>query len=108
MLSEDLRASVGDLGTALWLGSAAAASAVGFSNTHAAPEVLLGGRCSLAADVYSLGILLIEVVTLAPIQIINSWSLPSAPHECPQVGEGGSSLLVGFGFPSNDSLCCIC
>ena len=91
MLSEDLRASVGDLGTALWLGSAAAASAVGFSHTHAAPEVLLGGRCSPAADVYSLGILLIEIVTLAPVLRRSSWRLPSAPHECPQVGEGGSS-----------------
>ena len=87
MLSEDLRGSVGDLGTALWLGSAAAASVVGFSNTHVAPEVLLGGRCSPAADVYSLGILLIELMTLAPVLRRGSWRLPSAPHECPQVGD---------------------
>ena len=93
MLTADTRACVADLGTALHLNRDETASVVGFSNTHAAPELLLGGRCSPAADVYSLGILLIEIVTLAPVLRRSSWRLPSAPHECPQVGEGGRSLL---------------
>ena len=102
MLTEDLRASVGDLGTALWLGSAATASAVGFSSAHAAPEVLLGERCSPAADVYSLGILLIELVTLAPVLRQSSWRMPSAPHECPQVSNGpeAASRCAGLGLPA--------
>ena len=85
MLSKDMRACVGDLGAALFLGSAAAASALGFSSTHAAPEVLLGERCTLAADIYSLGILLIELTTLTPVTKRGSWRMPSAPHDCPQV-----------------------
>ena len=83
LLSEDMRASVGDLGSALFLGSAAAASAVGFSSTHAAPEALLGQRCSLAADIYSLGILLIELTTLTPVVKRGGWRLPTAPQDCP-------------------------
>ena len=86
MLSEDLRASVGDLGTALLLsGAAAAASARGFSHSHAAPEVLLGERVGLAADIYSLGIVLIELVTLAPVLRRGAECMPSAPLDCPQV-----------------------
>ena len=85
MLSEDLRACVGDLGSALFLGSATGASAVGFSATHAAPEVMLGERCTLAADVYSLGICIAELAILAPVQKRGSWRLPIAPQECPQV-----------------------
>ena len=87
MLTEGLRARVGDLGSALWLGCTAVASAVGFSSTHAAPEAMLGERCSLAADIYSLGILLIELTTLEPVARRGGWRMPSAPHDCPQVSE---------------------
>ena len=76
---------MGDLGSALFLGSAAVASAVGFSSTHAAPEAMLGERCRLASDVYSLGILLVELTTLTPVVKRGGWRMPSAPHDCPQV-----------------------
>ena len=85
MLAEDLRACVGDLGSALFLGSAVGLSAVGFSSTHAAPEVMLGDRCTPSSDVYSLGILLIELTTLAPVVTRSSWRMPIAPQDCPQV-----------------------
>ena len=85
MLSEDLRACVGDFGSALFLGSAAGLSAVGFSSTHAAPEVMLGERCTPASDVYSLGIVLIELTTVAPVVTRGSWRMPIAPQDCPQV-----------------------
>ena len=84
MLSEDMRARVGDLGSALCRGGLAAVSARGFSHTHAAPEVLLGERCTMAADIYSLGIMLIELTTQTPVQRRGGWSLPDTPHtDCP-------------------------
>ena len=84
LLSEDMRASVGDLGAALWLGGAPTASIKGFTQSHAAPEVLLGRRCTLAADIYSLGITLIELTTLVPVTKRGGWRLPRAPQDCPQ------------------------
>lgn len=49
LLDGDGRACLADLGLALALGTGAA-TAVGFSRQHAAPEMLLGQRCTLAAD----------------------------------------------------------
>lgn len=59
LLSADLRACIGDLGVAQVLGSCCR-SAAGFTHVYAAPEQLLGQHCTLAADVYSLGVLIIE------------------------------------------------
>ena len=44
------RAYLADLGLALALGTAGARTAVGGSRQFAAPELLLGERCTLAAD----------------------------------------------------------
>lgn len=49
LLDAEGRACLADLGLALALGTGAA-TAVGFSRQHAAPEMLLGQRCTLAAD----------------------------------------------------------
>lgn len=49
LLSEDWRAKVSDLGMAQVL-AGSARLAVGFSRVYAAPEQLMGQRCTLAAD----------------------------------------------------------
>ena len=49
LLSEDWRAKVSDLGMAQVLAHSAR-TAVGFSRVYAAPEQLMGQRCTLAAD----------------------------------------------------------
>ena len=51
----------------------------------AAPEQLMGQRCSLAADLYSFGIQLIELITQEQSGGRGEWRLPRAPEECPQV-----------------------
>ena len=53
----------------------------------AAPEQILGHRCTLAADMYSFGLLLIQLATQqAVVQHRGDWRMPCAPDECPQVG----------------------
>ena len=89
MMTSDMRACVADLGTALLINRDETASAVGFSHTHASPEVLLGRLCSSAADIYSLGILLIELTTLAPVVKRGGWRMPVAPEDCPRVRIAG-------------------
>ena len=52
----------------------------------AAPEQLLGERCGLAADMYQLGVLLVELTTQRMVRRRGEWSLPRAGLDCPQVG----------------------
>ena len=82
LLDESLSGFIGDLGVARPVRGSAGASVAAFSVTHAAPELLLGQRCTLAADVYSLGILLIELTTGQPVMRRGGWRLPRAPDEC--------------------------
>jgi hypothetical protein len=46
----------------------------------------MGQQCSLEADLYSFGILLIELITQEQISAHGECRLPHAPLECPQVG----------------------
>ena len=55
----------------------------------AAPELLLGQRCTLAADVYSLGLLLVQLTTGHIIRRRGDWRSPAVPDECPQVSWWG-------------------
>ena len=55
LLSADLRAHVADLGVAQWVGSGGRTAPAG-TRMYAAPEQLMGQRCTLSADMYSLGI----------------------------------------------------
>jgi hypothetical protein len=122
LLEEDLRACLGDLGVAQFVGSATH-SLVGFCTTHegtllalppvcrpqqhdmyqfvwagclsrcaqcpaAAPEQLLGESCTTASDLYSFGILLIELTTQVWVERRGSWRMPTAPQDCPQVMAG--------------------
>ena len=48
----------------------------------AAPEQVLGQRCTLTADIYSLGILLVELTTQQAVTRRGGWRLPLAPQEC--------------------------
>ena len=50
----------------------------------AAPEQLLGQRCTLAADLYSFGLLLIELTTQQLVTGRGKWRWPLVPQECPQ------------------------
>ena len=52
----------------------------------AAPEQLLGERCTLAADMYSLGVLLAELLNQQLQKKRRELVLPGAPQDCPQVG----------------------
>lgn len=54
----------------------------------AAPEQLLGHRCTLAADVYSFGLVLVELTTHTVMRRRGQWRLPRAPEECPQASTG--------------------
>lgn len=49
----------------------------------AAPEQLLAQRCSLAADVYSLGLVLAELTTGQVVKRRGEWRPPRPPDECP-------------------------
>lgn len=44
----------------------------------------MGQRCTLAADVYSFGVLLIELTTQPEVSQRIQWRMPRAPDECPQ------------------------
>ena len=84
LLSGDQRACLADMGFSQALGSAAR-TAVGGSRLYAAPEQLMGARCTLAADLHSFGVLLIELTTQQVVRHRGDWRLPRAPQECPQV-----------------------
>jgi serine/threonine protein kinase len=43
----------------------------------------MGERCTLAADVYSFGVLLTELTTQRLVRKRDEWRLPRAPEECP-------------------------
>ncbi len=51
----------------------------------AAPEQLLGFQCTLAADLYGFGILLIELTTQQTVQRRGDWRLPLVSEDCSQV-----------------------
>ena len=52
----------------------------------------MGQRCTVAADLYSFGILLIELITQEQSKGRGGWRLPRAPEECPQVRERAGGL----------------
>jgi hypothetical protein len=54
----------------------------------AAPEQLLGQRCTLAADMYCFGMLLIELTTQQLVTRRGKWRWPRVPQECPQACAG--------------------
>jgi hypothetical protein len=91
LLSDDHRACLADLGFAQVLGSAAR-TAMGGSRLYAAPEVLMGARCTLAADLFSFGVLLIELTTQQVVRHRGDWRLPRAPHDCPEVSKVATML----------------
>ncbi|KAI3433944.1 hypothetical protein D9Q98_003746 [Chlorella vulgaris] len=83
LLTRDVRACLGDMSVAKAVGSQAR-SAAGFCCTHGAPEQLLGFQCTLAADLYGFGILLIELTTQQTVQRRGDWRLPLVPGDCSQ------------------------
>jgi len=95
LLSEDFRACLADLGMAQTLGTGSHV-ATGFSRLYAAPEQLMEQPCSLAADMYSFGLLLTTLLTQQLVEVRGGWRLPRAPQECPQVrSRAGSFRRVG-------------
>lgn len=98
LLTEDLRACISDMGMARAVGSCAR-TVPGFTFTHAAPEQLLGQRWTQAADIYGLGVILIELTTQAAVKTRGQWRLPGVPNECSEVrrsrgGEWQPVLIV--------------
>ena len=51
----------------------------------------MGQRCTLAADVYSLGLLLAELTTRQRMRRRGQFELPRAPDDCPQARGGGGA-----------------
>jgi len=82
LLTEDWRACVSDLGMAQVL-AGSARTAVGYSRVYAAPEQLMGQRCTLAADLYSMGVTLAFLATLRHGDRRGEWLMPTAPLDCP-------------------------
>ena len=82
LLSVDWRAHLSDFSVSQAVVDTAR-TAAGGSTLHAAPELLLGQRCTLAADMYSLGILLIELTTQTLGKTRCARRLPQPPDECP-------------------------
>lgn len=56
----------------------------------------MGQRCTLAADIYSLGVLLVELTTLSVVYKRGEWRLPRAPIDCPQVGSPWEGCCTVF------------
>lgn len=82
LLSHDRRGFIADLGMARVLGSTSRAA--GFTRLYAAPEQLLGSPCTLAADIYALGMLLVVLASRRLLSNRGEWALPRAPRDCPE------------------------
>ncbi|GAB4821545.1 hypothetical protein N2152v2_008591 [Parachlorella kessleri] len=76
------RAKVADVGTARYLKSGIA-SACGGTILYAAPEQLLGLPCTAAADIFSLGLLMLAVVVGQAGQVRGLCRSPRVPEDCP-------------------------
>ncbi|KAK9816754.1 hypothetical protein WJX72_004692 [[Myrmecia] bisecta] len=84
LLSADGCAKISDVGMAKMMtdGSYTHGTAAG-TFAWAAPELLVGGRCNERVDIFSLGVVLWEVVTHeAPLR--GEMRAPKVPEECPQ------------------------
>ena len=46
----------------------------------------MGLRCTLASDLYSFGVVLLELTTGQLLRSRGAMHLPQAPRDCPQVG----------------------
>ena len=75
--------------------AASARTAKGHSLLYAAPEQLMGLRCTLASDIYSLGVVLLELTTGQLLRARGTMRLPQAPHDCPEVGSELYSFKLG-------------
>ncbi|XP_058109125.1 probable LRR receptor-like serine/threonine-protein kinase At3g47570 [Magnolia sinica] len=65
LLDDDMIAHVGDFGLARFLSEVAQSSSIGMKGSigYIAPEYAMGGKASTQGDVYSYGILLLEMIT---------------------------------------------
>ncbi|GAB4821542.1 hypothetical protein N2152v2_008588 [Parachlorella kessleri] len=82
LVTDHWRAKVADVGTARYLKSGIA-SACGGTILYAAPEQLLGLRCTAAADIFSLGLLMQAVVVGEAGQVRGLCRTPRVPEDCP-------------------------
>lgn len=73
-----------------------AAPAAGLTRLFAAPEQLMGQQCTVSADMYAFGLLLVSLLTGQMAEARGSWRLPRAPEDCPQdvAALVGECLLV--------------
>ncbi|GAB4821548.1 hypothetical protein N2152v2_008594 [Parachlorella kessleri] len=87
-------AKLADVGTARYLKGGIASSACGGTILYAAPEQLLGLPCTAAADIFSLGLLMLAVVVGQAGQVRGLCRSPKVPEECPpEVAELISACL---------------
>ena len=56
----------------------------------------MGEQCTVQSDMYSFGVMLIELTTLHLGRKRGEWQLPLAPHNCPQVRGHRGLVLAGW------------
>lgn len=61
---------------------------------RAAPELLLGAESTTAADIYSFGVCLYEIVT-GELPVRGQLRMPNVPVECPQASALGRRPCCG-------------
>ncbi|GAB4821549.1 hypothetical protein N2152v2_008595 [Parachlorella kessleri] len=83
LVTHHWHAKLADVGTARYLRSGIASSACGGTILYAAPEQLLGLPCTAAADIFSLGLLMLAVVVGQAGQVRGLCLSPRVPEDCP-------------------------
>ncbi|GAB4821550.1 hypothetical protein N2152v2_008596 [Parachlorella kessleri] len=83
LVTHHWHAKLADVGTARYLRSGIASGACGGTILYAAPEQLLGLPCTAAADIFSLGLLMLAVVVGQAGQVRGLCLSPRVPEQCP-------------------------
>lgn len=88
LLDGELRGALGDLGVARAVAAGSGRSVAGFCCTHAAPEVLMGQRCGVAADMYRCGAGMSAAVW-SFLSEPEARCLPASQQACPESRASG-------------------
>lgn len=110
LIADDGTAKLADFGNAILatyeVGFTATDTKSGHSENWAPPEILMGAPCSMSADVYSLGMTIVEIFTGAEpycgknpnviSSLICQGILPQRPKEIPEKSKHGNSFWTSL------------